>query len=74
MLSSDVMSISEVLHDGVTGFLAKDSSDGEIAAGIQRALRSGKEVRETARERVIADFSYPKIRATLLASYSSLMS
>ena len=74
VLATDVMSISEILRDGVNGFVVKDSSPGEMASGIQRALTAEEAVRRNARGRVVSDFSYPRIREALLASYSSLMS
>ena len=74
VLATDVMSISEVLRDGVNGFVVRDSSPGEMASGIQRALTAEEAVRRNARGRVVSDFSYPRIREALLASYSSLMS
>jgi glycosyltransferase involved in cell wall biosynthesis len=74
VLATDVLSISEVLTDGETGFLARDSSADEIARGIRRALTThdGAEMGRAARQRIIADFSYPKVCDTLLESYSSL--
>jgi len=74
VMATNVMSISEVLRDGVNGFVVKDSSPAEMASGIQRALTAGEAVRRNARERVVLDFSYPRIREALLAAYSSLLS
>ncbi len=74
VLATDVLSTSEVVSDGRTGFLAKDSSADEIARGIHRALtfQDAEEMGRSARQRILADFSYPKVCETLMASYSSL--
>jgi glycosyltransferase involved in cell wall biosynthesis len=74
VLATDVLSISEVIADGKTGFMVSDGSADEIARGIRRALttQAETEIERNARERILADFSYPKVRETLIAAYSSI--
>ena len=74
VLATDVLSISEVLTDGINGFVIRDASPDEIARGMQRALATGDdtELGTRARQHILAGFSYPKICEALIASYSSL--
>ena len=75
VLSTGVLSIPEVVNDGITGFLAEGTSQHEVYSGIVRALTSPDRERVgiQARERVIEDFSYPAIRQNLIDAYESLL-
>ncbi len=75
VLATDVLSISEVLNDEETGFVAKDSTPEEIANGLYRALTTtdGNRIERNARQRILTDFSYPVVRQRLMSSYSSLL-
>jgi len=75
VLSTGVLSIPEVVNDGITGFLVEGTSQHEVYSGIVRALTSPDRERVgiQARERVIEDFSYPAIRQNLIDAYESLL-
>jgi glycosyltransferase involved in cell wall biosynthesis len=75
VLSTRVLSVPEVVRDGSTGFLIGSASLDDIQHGLVRALTSpGREdLRVRARQRLVADFSYPAIRRGLLEAYESLL-
>ena len=76
VLSTRVLSVSEVVNDGSTGFLIESASLTDLYAGIVRALSSPdkENVGTRARDRVVRDFSYPSVRDNLLSAYESLLS
>ena len=75
VLATDVLSISEIVRNEETGFVIDDCTSEEIAAGLYRALTTPYEraIGRNARERILADFSYSKVRESLMSSYSSLL-
>jgi glycosyltransferase involved in cell wall biosynthesis len=75
VLSTRVLSVPEVMSDGITGYLAESSSTDDINRGLVRALTSPdrEKVGVRARQRVVADFSYPAVRRDLLEAYDSLL-
>ncbi len=75
VLATDVLSISEVVNDEETGFVAKDSTSEKIADGLYRALTTddGNRIETSARQRIISEFSYPQVRERLIGSYTSLL-
>jgi glycosyltransferase involved in cell wall biosynthesis len=74
VLSTRVLSVPEVVNDGSTGFLIESASIGDIQHGLVRALSSqdNREVGVRARQRVVANNSYPMVRRGLLGAYESL--
>jgi glycosyltransferase involved in cell wall biosynthesis len=74
VFATDVLSISEVLRDGHTGFLAMDHSATSIADGLHRALTKPNigEIQRNARTRILRDFSYPRVCESLLNAFSEL--
>lgn len=75
VLATDVLSISEVVNNEETGFVAKDSTSEQIAEGLHRALTTpdGNRIERNARQRMISEFSYPQVRERLISSYTSIM-
>jgi len=75
VLSTRVLSVAEVVSDGSTGFLIDSASMKDIHQGLIRALTSPdrEDVGARARQRVVADFSYPVIRGGLIEAYESLL-
>jgi glycosyltransferase involved in cell wall biosynthesis len=75
VLSTRVLSIPEVVRDGSTGFLIESASMDDIQNGLVRALtaQDEKDVGVRARQRVVADNSYPAVRRSLLEAYESLL-
>jgi len=75
VLATDVLSISEVVNDEETGFVARDSTSEQIADGLYRALttRDGNRIEKSARQRIMSEFSYPQVRERLIGSYTSLL-
>ncbi len=74
-VSTGVLSVPEILNNGVNGLLIQSASSTNICHGIIRALRSpGKDDLGTrARERILDHFSYPVVRRSLLEAYESLL-
>jgi glycosyltransferase involved in cell wall biosynthesis len=74
VLSTRVLSVPEVVNDGSTGFLIESASIDDIQHGLVRALSSqdNREVGVRARQRVVANNSYPMVRRGLLGAYESL--
>jgi glycosyltransferase involved in cell wall biosynthesis len=75
VLSTRVLSVPEVVNDGSTGFLIESASIDDIQHGLVRALSSQdkREVGVRARQRVVANNSYPMVRRGLLGAYESLL-
>ncbi len=75
VLSTQVLSVPEVMSDGSTGFLIGSASLNDLYDGIIRALfspdREGVGIR--ARDRIVKRFSYPVVRHDLLEAYTSLL-
>ena len=76
VLSTRVLSVPEVVGDGSTGFLIDSASVDEVRQGLIRTLTSPdrEDVGTRARQRVVADFSYPTTRRDLIDAYESLLS
>src|SRR5712692_832734 len=76
VLGTEVLSVPEVIQEGITGFLSVSSTVDEIYNGLYRALTSPnkQQVRENARLRVLQDFSYERVRHDVLEAYDSLIS
>jgi glycosyltransferase involved in cell wall biosynthesis len=74
-VSTGVLSVPEIVNDGVNGVLIQSASSTDISDGIIRALTTpGKEdIGTRARERVLEHFSYPVVRRSLLEAYESLL-
>jgi len=68
--------MAELIEDGVTGILVKESTPQEFAAGLQRALASDeycnslRENCKNAREQILSVEEYAKI---LMEEYKKLM-
>jgi glycosyltransferase involved in cell wall biosynthesis len=75
VLSTRVLSVPEVVSDGGTGFLIESASIDDVQRGLVRALTSQgrKDVGVRARQRIVADNSYPVVREGLLGAYESLL-
>jgi glycosyltransferase involved in cell wall biosynthesis len=75
VVSTRVLSVPEIVSDGSTGFLIESASIDDIQDGLVRALTSPdrEDVGVRARQRVVADFSYPMVRGGLLEAYESLV-
>jgi glycosyltransferase involved in cell wall biosynthesis len=75
VLSTQVLSIAEVVKDGSTGLLMRSASLDDIYSGIIRSLNTTdqRKVGIRARETVIENFGYPSVRRTLLEAYESLL-
>jgi glycosyltransferase involved in cell wall biosynthesis len=75
VLSTRVLSVSEVVNDGSNGFLIESASTKDIYHGIIRALKfpNREDVGSRARERIVGHFSFPTARRSLLEAYRSLL-
>jgi glycosyltransferase involved in cell wall biosynthesis len=75
VISTRVLSVPEIVKDGINGFLIESESSNDICDGIVRALSSPDKdiVGIRARETVLKQFSYPVLRQRLIETYQSLM-
>ena len=75
VLSAPVLSVPEVVEDGITGFLSKSNSVEDVYTGIVRALTNQDRaaVGTRARRKMLDYFSYPTVRSHLLADYESMI-
>lgn len=75
VLASTVLSVSEVVRDGVTGFLLSKMSAEELAAGLLRAFesREREEIAKNARATILEKFDYARVREDALKIYSSIL-
>ncbi len=75
VLATRVLSIPEVIQDGVNGFLAVRATPDDIGSGFERALRSPHrgDIQKSARQKILDIFSYDKIREDAVRVYSSIL-
>jgi len=75
VLSSDVLSVSDVVREGLTGFLLQNTAVDELERGILRSLESTETVKvaKYAREKIVENFDYPKVAADTLSAYGNLL-
>ena len=75
VLSSDVLSVSEGVEEGVTGFLLQNTTVDEIEQGILRSLETTEagKIEKNARERIVERFDYPKVASDTLNAYNKLL-
>ena len=76
VLSSDVLSVPEVVEEGVTGFLLQNTTVDEIERGILRSLQTtgARTIERNARERIVERFDYPRVATDTLKAYNELLS
>jgi len=75
VLSSDVLSVSDVVREGLTGFLLQNTTVDELERGILRSLESAETAKlaKYAREKIVENFDYPRVAADTLKAYGSLL-
>lgn len=75
VLATGVLSVPEVVNDGETGFLMAEPTAEEIRNGVYRALVSSEsdQIGKRAREKIVEEFSYPKICQNALRMYQSVL-
>lgn len=75
VLATPVLSVPEVVTDGITGFIARSSSVEDIQHGLIRALTSPdrEDVGFRAREKIVSHFSYDAVRPSLVEAYESVL-
>src|SRR5207245_7266850 len=75
VLSSDVLSVSDVVREGLTGFLLQNTTVDELERGILRSLQSTETVKvaKYAREKIVENFDYPKVATDTLNAYGNLL-
>ncbi len=75
VLATRVLSIPEVVEDGVTGILAADATVATLYDGLRRGLNleNASEIGRRARRRILAEFSYGRVREDVLAAYEALL-
>ncbi len=75
VLSSDVLSVSEVVEEGMTGFLLQNTTVDEIERGILRSLETteAEKISKNARERIVERFDYPRVASETLNVYNELL-
>ncbi len=75
VLATGVLSVPEVVNDGKTGFLMAEPTAEEIRNGVYRALVSSEsdQIGKSAREKIVEEFSYPKICQNALRMYESIL-
>jgi glycosyltransferase involved in cell wall biosynthesis len=76
VLSSDVLSVSEVVAEGATGFLLQSTTVDEIERGILRSLETSEagKIERNARQRIVERFGYPRVASDTLRAYNELLS
>ena len=74
-ISTAVLSVPEIVKDGINGFLIESASPDHICNGVIRALTSPdkNDVGIRARDSILKHFSYPVVRPSLLEAYETLM-
>jgi glycosyltransferase involved in cell wall biosynthesis len=75
VLASDVLSVSEVVHEGSTGFILPNTTIDEVEQGILRSLQTTEagRIRRYAREKIVENFDYPKVAMETLKAYNNLL-
>ncbi len=76
VLATRVLSIPEVVEDGVTGILAAEATVAALYDGLRRGLNleNASEIGRRARRKILAEFSYGRVREDVLAAYGALLS
>ena len=67
-------SLPDIVEHGHTGYLARAFDTEELAEGIRWVLGAGQSLRENARHRAVARFSFPLIAASYQAAYARALS
>src|SRR5467141_1657089 len=75
VLASDVLSVSEVVQEGSTGFILPNTTIDQMEQGILRSLQTteARRIEEYARAKIVENFDYPKVAANTLNAYSNLL-
>jgi glycosyltransferase involved in cell wall biosynthesis len=75
-VATRIPGISEVIEDGVNGFLVAPESPSDLAAGVLKVLRlpreSARTLRQAARKRVLQQFSEERIVSDYVELYQSI--
>jgi len=75
VLASDVLSVSEVVQEGSTGFILPNTTIDQMEQGILRSLQTteARRIEKYARAKIVENFDYPKVAADTLNAYSNLL-
>jgi glycosyltransferase involved in cell wall biosynthesis len=75
VLATDVLSVGEVVEDGVNGFLMSKAAPEDLERGLIRAMGTSekKAIQRNARKRIVERFDYPRIQEDVLKAYTSTL-
>ncbi len=75
VLATDVLSVSEIVEEGVTGFLLSNLTPNEVESGLLRALETSerRRIQTNARNRIMEKFDYSRVREDALEAYLSII-
>jgi glycosyltransferase involved in cell wall biosynthesis len=75
VLASNVLSVSEVVQEGSTGFILPNTTIDQMEQGLLRSLQTteARRIEEHARAKIVENFDYPKVAADTLNAYSNLL-
>lgn len=75
VLASNVLSVSEVVQEGSTGFILPNTTIDQMEQGLLRSLQTteARRIEKRARAKIVENFDYPKVAAETLNAYSNLL-
>ena len=76
VLSTNVLSVPEIIEDGRNGIILPDGTVQTLATGLERALEASGDAKMSrlARERILGEFDYPVVADETIKAYQDLLS